>query len=154
MNPLLQSWLEELRAGGLRLSGEARADANENLWPMALPSSERIDGPDLVAFLYAALDVRRELASSHPAPVTFYAWHDEMAGQLRLSTVCSPRDALPFNAPLLLVEHPIAIVNEFLGSHYRDGIPLDELEVIDPRQLGELPEPDSRQLRVWAIALR
>jgi hypothetical protein len=77
-----------------------------------------------------------------------------MAGQLRLSTVCSPRDALPFNAPLLFVEDPIAIVNEFLGSHYRDGIPLDELQVIDLRQLGEPPKPDSRQLRVWAMDLR
>lgn len=152
MNPLLQTWLTELRADGLFVSGEPGAGANQNLWCISLPSNEQIPAGDVLAFLRSALDIRRELVFARSlAPVTFYAWHDEMAGQLRFSTACCSRDALPFAAAVQLVDEPDELVGAFLRSPYRDGIPWTEMEEAPPD--GNEVTAHTKCLKVWAVAL-
>lgn len=100
------------------------------------------------------MDIRRELAEAQPVrPVTFYAWHDEMAGQLRFSTACCVISALPFGAKVRIVQDPQEIVTAFVRSPYRDGIPLSELKIVpdDPSTASALD--DTPILCVWAVAL-
>ena len=153
MNLLLQSWLEELRADGLHLSGD-HGGANQNLWSISLPSGEQITADDVLAFLQSAVDIRRELAASQALrPVTFYAWHDEMAGQLRFSTACCTRAELPFRATILLVDAPNEIVGAFMRSPFRDGIPWDALHETPPEGADAERTNDTPSLRVWAVDL-
>jgi hypothetical protein len=143
-----------LRADGLFVSEEPGAGANQNLWCISLPSTEPVTAGEVLAFLRSALDIRRELvAAQSVAPVTFYAWHDEMAGQLRFSTARCTRDALPFAAKVQLVDEPDEIVGAFFRSSYRDGIPWTELEEV-PFE-GEVVSASAGALclSVWAVAL-
>lgn len=153
MNPLFQSWLDELRADGLQLSGD-HGGANHNLWSISLPVGEPITGSDVLAFLQAAVDIRRDLAASQALrPVTFYAWHDDMAGQLRFSTACRTRSELPFSTAILLVDAPNEIVGAFIRSPVRDGIPWDALRETPPERVDAGQTCDAPSLRVWAVDL-
>lgn len=155
MNRLLQSWLDELRADGLHLSEEAGSGARENLGCVSLPSLEQVGVGELVTFLQSALEVRRELAAAQPfGPVTFYAWHDEMAGQLRFSTACCPSSALPFSAKVLLVHDPHLIVAAFVQSPFREGIPWNELGEVASEKTADAPRlGETLGLSVWAVEL-
>jgi hypothetical protein len=107
-----------------------------------------------VSFLHSAVNIRRELAAAQPfRPVTFYAWHDEMAWQLRFSTACCAGGALPFRAKVMLVHDPREIVAAFVWSPYRNGIPWSELEVVpgDPSVAPALD--DKPTLSVWSVTL-
>jgi len=151
VKPLLQEWLDELRADGLKLSTEPGAGANQNLWCVSLPSTEAIAVRDVLEFLQSAMAVRRELASVQPVrPVAFYAWHDEMAGQLRFSTACCTRNTLPFRAKVRLVDDPVEIVTAFLQSPYRDGVPWNELEDSNGNGVADAPAEEV-DLKVWAV---
>lgn len=109
---------------------------------------------DLLAFLQSAIAIRRDQALSQPVrPVTFYAWHDEMAGQLRFSTACCTRDTLPFGAQVTLVETPSEMVAAFLRSPYRDGISWNELEECTQEEAEPASVRDAFMLRVWAVDL-
>ena len=85
--------------------------------------------------------------------MTFYAWHDEMAGQLRFSTACCASSALPFRAKVQLVHDPRQIVNAFVTSPYRDGIPLCELEVESEDHSAASSLDDTPALSVWSVTL-
>ena len=151
MRSLLRGWLDELRADGLHLSQESGDGAVQNLWCMSLPTSEPVTASDLLAFLESAMVIRRELAQSQPVrPVTFYAWHDEMVGQLRFSTACCTRTTLPFRAEVRVVDEPDEIIAAWISSPYRDGIPCTELEEVNPEADGPLPEASPRCVTVWA----
>lgn len=150
MEALLQSWLDELRSDGLHLAAEDFAGANENLWCISVSADQPIAGADLLAFLRDAVVIRRDVAARQRVrPVTFYAWHDEMAGQLRFSTARCTRDTLPFHAKVVLVDDPSAIVAAFARSVYRVGIPLNELQDSTLAPARNTPFT----LEVWAVEL-
>jgi len=153
MKPLFRTWLEELRADGLHLSPEPGDGANQNLWCISLPSSEPVTTAELVEFLRASMAVRAELVALQSVrPVSFYAWLDEMAGQLRFSTACCTRNTLPFGARPALLDDPNELAEAFARSPYRDGIPWSELRegrreaFADDRSV-----LDAGELKVWAL---
>ncbi|MFJ9605162.1 hypothetical protein ACIRS1_02245 [Kitasatospora sp. NPDC101176] len=53
-------------------------------------------------------------------PGVVYAWHDDQAGQLRMSFVSGTRADLPFGARLLFVERALDVVADFLADGFRD----------------------------------
>jgi hypothetical protein len=151
VKPLFQEWLDELRADGLKLSAEFGAGASQNLWSVSLPSTEAIAVQDVLEFLKSAMAIRRELASLQSVrPVAFYAWHDEMAGQLRFSTACCTRERLPFRAKVQLVDDPLEVVTAFLQSPYRDEIPWNEFENSTRKDPTDASS-DKVDLKVWAV---
>jgi hypothetical protein len=157
MQAELQQWLAELRNQGVALPNDALGGANENLFCLSLPHGCPVSASDLVAFVVEAVAIRQELvAPLATGPVTFYAWHDEMAGQLRFSTARCTAPSLPFGGPIVLVDHPREIVDEFLASPYRDGIPCSELVECESAEIDadelDTAEP-SEPLKVWAHAL-
>jgi hypothetical protein len=148
------SWLDELRDAGLHLRDEPGAGAHENLWCISSASDAPINARDLVALLHAALGVRREqVCALAVTPVTFYAWHDDMAGQLRLSTACCTPDTLPFGCAVVLVDHPGEIVAEVLQSPQRGGTPRTDLHDsntwLEPGERTATSPP----LKVWGVEL-
>ena len=152
---LLQEWLSKIRREQLVLSEVPGAGANENLWCVAIPSTANVDVDELVTFLRSASAVRRDIVHEQNAhPVSFYAWHDDMAGQLRFSTARCTTSALPFGCPIELVDDPEPVVREFLQSGLRDGIPWRELKA-DLRDAAGGPDDSghSPALKVWAIQL-
>lgn len=153
MKSLIRTWLDEIRANGLSLSEKPGSGANQNLWCASLPSSIPITAAELVEFLREAMAVRGELVTLQTVrPVCSYAWHDEMAGQLRLSTACCTRETLPFSSELTLLDDPTEIADGFAHSPYRDGIPSHELrEVALDDGDDDLPGLGARKLKVWAI---
>ena len=152
---LLEAWLEELRVDGLHLTEESAAGARQNLWCMSLPSSEPLTEADLLAFLRSAMVIRRELAHSQSVrPVTFYAWHDEMAGQLRISTACCTKTALPFGTVVRLIDEPDEIIASFLSSPYRDGIPWSDIKESLAGDDEPPPSAEPLNLAVWAVEWR
>lgn len=151
MKPLFQEWLDELRADGLKLSAEPGAGASQNLWCVSLPSTEAITVQDLLEFLESAMAIRRELVSSQSVrPVAFYAWHDEIAGQLRFSTASCTRETLPFRTKVRLVDDPREVVTALLQSRYRDGIPWNEFENSN-RTESTGASSGKVELDVWAV---
>lgn len=149
----LQSWLDELQADGIFLSDEPAAGARENLWCISLPTELGLEVSEWVDFLQRAVEIRRTLAELQPVrPVTFYVWHDEVAGQLRFSTAHCTRNNLPFGAGTALVEHPEEIIREFVDSPYVNGIPWTELKEISLDELDERPTGGAA-FPVWAVEL-
>lgn len=57
----------------------------------------------------------------------FYAWFDEMAGQLRFNFISSDHDNLPFTANLRRVTLE-KIIKDFLSSMFQGGIPAEDFE--------------------------
>ena len=156
MNAELEQWLSELRSDGVEFPDDTVGGANANMWSISVPLAGTVREDDLTAFVLAAAAIRQELVAAHgAAPVTFYAWHDEIAGQLRFSTArCAP-ESLPFAAPVGLVEHPAEIVQCFLRSQYRDGIPLTTLDARpdDEWEPAATASLALETVKVWALQL-
>lgn len=113
----MQSWIESLIAHPLVFGQDADADAIENM--VGIGRGE-LDSPvaeeEVVRFLDAAIEVRRGQVGQGVRPVTFYAWHDEQAMQLRFSVVrCTPV-TLPFGARVEIVPDVRSIVRAFLAG--------------------------------------
>jgi hypothetical protein len=118
-----------------------------------LPSSDPVTASELVEFLRAAMAIRGELVALQSVrPVSFYAWYDEMAGQLRFSTACCTKNTLPFGATLALLDDPNEIAEAIAQSSYRDGIPWNELREEPFDADDDHPSVlDAGDLRVWAV---
>ena len=88
----------------------------ENMRAIAI--SGGCDPKDVLDFLTTAADIwlaRAALAGI--APATFYAWYDDMTGQLRMSLVPGAAvDAAPFSGNIDLLPSPHAIVRAALST--------------------------------------
>jgi hypothetical protein len=141
MDLSLNRILSELRTD---VPSTTRDAGLENMREVVL--SQGCDPKDVVDFLNAAADIwlgRAALVGS--APATFYAWYDEMAGQLRVSLVPGTTDALPFSGPIELVSSPQAVVSAALATLTPGLIPGSELADVE----WEKPRAYEGSLPVW-----
>ncbi|MEM6791924.1 MAG: hypothetical protein AAF715_30675 [Myxococcota bacterium] len=127
------TWLTKVRYAPLRFEGEPGTIANENMLMFSMSSEEarQTTTHDLVGFLENSF---REYALKASAAAArsfwFYAWHDEMAGQLRISAAQAARaEELPFGCQLKITDKANRIAESLLRSDYLGGIPLSELTV-------------------------
>jgi hypothetical protein len=151
MNSAFEHMLRAIRAEQLVFSDEPGSGAIENMRVISLPNATADASADLQALLHSVVDHYRSTLECTDFPVTFYAWHDEMAGQLRFSVARSSPERLPFGAIVDLVADADVVIAEFLNSPYRDGIPWDHLTEASADQLDE---PLQYHLKVWAVSLR
>jgi hypothetical protein len=156
MNKLLD---ESLSALALDVPGwdDGYDGANQNMVMVAIPTDVEITPEELVGFAYRARDIRREqVRRDSRAPVTFYMWTDEQAGQLRFSVCRRAPRKLPFGCTVDLVPDPESVVRAYLESPYRDGIPLSELTEVSSDESEDpfdAEDDDSFRLTVWADIL-
>ncbi|MFF4775509.1 hypothetical protein [Microtetraspora fusca] len=100
--------------------GRAETEAN-TLW-IGLPDGGFDAGAVRAALIHVGAGLRERFGSREgpPAfPLTFYAWHDEQAGQLRMSMRSAPPDGLPFGAR----HRPVCEPDEVLASALADTSP-------------------------------
>lgn len=105
----------------------------------------------VAAFEETAAGLRHHVAGlGHRGTVTFYVWHDAVAGQLRCSAgTCKPSD-LPFDAAYQLTDDLRGIVVEFLEDRAPGSIAWGELE---PVPYPEDTDPETQALLVWVFDL-
>ena len=122
--------LNEICSGKISIGA---TEAQDNTWSVSL-SAEQVTStsPDEVAmFLDQVKAAYASVATDDQrvVPLRFYAWFDEMAGQLRFSI--SSLDPLPFGAVIRFVSNAHEIASQFLTSDYLSGIPWSELQEVD-----------------------
>jgi len=129
--PVLRLWFEEIRAKPLVTEGTASELGPRNLSAFALSSAERtsLRSGDIERFLLAVTEVWREAIGSSRGAWVAYAWHDEMAGQLRISACpASNASQLPF----------VCAIKEFSIRELVDAF-LGEIDFVPYGQLQPLP---------------
>jgi hypothetical protein len=103
----LQTWLDELNEEvSLINSADLNHEANEHLITFGVSESElAVWGKESVNnFILGCRDVHASKTKS--VPMQFYCWFDELDSQLRISTVSSMHNKLPFKCKLNICELP------------------------------------------------
>ena len=120
-------------------------EVKENTWSVRRDVSDPATTHAVVAALREVSEAWLDSARPH-VPTTFYAWYDEMAGQLRLSLTSSTADDLPFGRDPAR-RSPIHRGRVACGSApgtilWEDLEPADEEIAFN--------EPEASPLAVWA----
>lgn len=113
-------WLAEVAADEVVVRpDDVAAEARGNLWTFGLDAGQRaaVTPAEAEAFVRAVAVARSVwLAARRVGPMRLYCWHDEMAGQLRLSLVTASGAALPFSCQIDPAAELSAVVRSFLGA--------------------------------------
>ena len=123
MNTPLKNWVTEFREE-FRYVGFCENQPNENLHSYSLSDEElvRTASKEFTEFIDAHFEI---VSNRVKEDATFYAWHDDMAGQFRFSVISGHLNELPFSCD---IEHAslLEIVDLFkdLNAHRFDGKPL------------------------------
>jgi len=124
MNPFWSDLLQEISSNTLNISGDEIREARANTWGVSLPEDFDASSADVSEFLEAVRDCKLR----DDSPLLFYAWVDELAGQLRLSS-SSTADirSLSFRCPID-TRVTLSEIAQMLVEIRRGGIELSELE--------------------------
>ncbi|MCG6157164.1 hypothetical protein [Rubinisphaera margarita] len=144
MNPFWSDLLQEISSDTLNISGDEIREARANTWGISLPGDFDTSSADVFEFLEAVRDCKRR----DDSPLLFYAWFDELAGQLRLSW-SSKTDimSLSFRCPIDTSVTLSEIAQTFVENR-RGRIELSELEEFTAGE--DIKTTDSRApLRVY-----
>lgn len=124
----------------LAITVDKRFNNNEirkNMWILSLDLAviDKISIQDFINFVSKFLAKKRQEITQKDitSPVVFYMWFDAMAAQLRFNIISNVdrKISLPFGCTVEVVDSPEPIIEDFLTSHYHDGIPWGELEEVD-----------------------
>ncbi|RAY12832.1 hypothetical protein DPM19_22700 [Actinomadura craniellae] len=108
---------------------------------------------DLVPVAHALSTVGerlRERFADAPGPVTFYAWYDEQAGQLRCSVASAQPAELPFRGLFRPVDRPEEVLDRMAADRHPGFVIWDGL-----RNATEIPdEPVEYRFPVFAVQVK
>ncbi|MFE3448934.1 hypothetical protein ACFXJ8_08335 [Nonomuraea sp. NPDC059194] len=104
-------------------AGADASAAEDTVW-IDIPAGG-VDAGAVGEALTEAGEVLRVRFASSGSPLTFYAWHDEQAGQLRLSMSRACPDALPFGGSYRPDTEPTAVA-ESISADVLPGVVLWE----------------------------
>lgn len=96
---------------------------------------------EVEAVALALVDVGAALKARFGAvtgPLTFYAWHDKQAGQLRCSMGSAAFDQLPFRGQFRPVTDPTALLASLAADANPGLVAWDELAEIGPVQKSDV----------------
>jgi hypothetical protein len=128
-------------------------DANTS-W-LGAPPHERmgLSADEVVSAFEETAELLRDQITvhGHQGPVTFYVWHDEVAGQLRCSTRSCSQDGLAFDGGYRLTSDLRAIVVDFLEDRAAASIGWGEFQ---PITAPDEPAADPPEFPVWVCDLR
>ncbi|MFI9359546.1 hypothetical protein ACIG5E_00555 [Kitasatospora sp. NPDC053057] len=147
---MLLTWIAELADEPLALEPDDRpVEWETNTWWLAAEDEDRraLTVAEVVAaFERTAARLRERVRGlDHAGPATFYAWHDEQAGQLRCSTASVGPGELPFGGAYRPVEDLGPIVADYLAD--------DEPAVVQPSDVNPGEEPELPPFPVWVRAV-
>ena len=124
-----QQWLSEIESEfQVTCTSEINVEANENMYCFGLSEKAILEwGRDSIQeFLKELCSLYGKKAEGKS--MVFYAWVDEMAGQLRVSAVSNSHGHLPFSAQLQNVEL-IELVNNVSLSCKGVGTKVEAISV-------------------------
>lgn len=132
---LLQTWRARVAALQLVDAGErdATAIANMEVFSIAAAQDSNVSALAVADFVREAHRAYSLAASRIGRAGWFYAWHDEMAGQLRTSAawIASQHD-LPFRGRITLFHDPESLATAALSSEIARGIRWSQLVEASP----------------------
>lgn len=151
---LLKTWAATLTALELVDAGDrdATARANMEVFSIAAVQDAGVAAPVVADFVRNAHRAYSLAATRIGRSGWFYAWHDELAGQLRTSACwIASQHELPFRGPITLVDDPESLATALLSSQIAHGIPWSEL--IEPPPNDSMVEPAPPATLVYARPL-
>lgn len=155
---VLRAWHTEISTLAIVNTGERNSTARENMLAFSIADAQDagVDAAQLTAFVRDTHRAYSLAAAKVGLHGWFYAWHDEQAGQLRMSAApIASASELPFGRNVMVVDDPSIIATDALANEYAHGIPFSELS--DASEAGDLadnaPEPSLEPLRVYARPL-
>ena len=125
--------------------GELQTESEYEEWCISDPEAVSNSPQDWCVFLTTAFEIR---SARWGTDLTSYAWHDEMASQLRFNTGPYSPETLPFGRSVRLVDSPLEIIQSWMGTS--SHIPWEDLE-IEEEELSSSEVLTRDQLTVWAV---
>lgn len=128
MHDTLQTWLAELQVDlSVTHLPDLHAEAMGNIviFGVSAQSLASWGQDDIAEFLQGCRRVYED--HNDGAPMVFYAWYDQQAGQLRMSAVSQSHGRLPFRCALNVVELEVlvaALLREDSGLYSRGALDL------------------------------
>jgi len=155
-----RDWLMEVDSEDLTVDATENGlnrEARSNQWGFSFVQEQiqTLSLREVTDFLDALVESYNHRLSQpeyQPAMI-FYCWFDPQASSLRFSLVSASHNALPFGAPIELLDGSQAIVQDFLDFPYHDGIPLSEMTLDPSEMLIDSVEVKPGPLQVWAKKL-
>jgi hypothetical protein len=86
-------------------------------------------------------------------PVTFYAWYDEQAGQLRCSVASVEPDDLPFGGWFRPVDSPMPVLALMAADAQPGVVPWADLSEVSAEEAASLDEQVEYSFPVFAVKL-
>ena len=74
-----------------------------------------------------------------------------MNKQLRFNFINSNHDKLPFRCKLIFVDSEKEIIDDFLNSNYLEGIPWNELKVVDKVEWENIAAEEEENLKTFTL---
>lgn len=113
--------------------GSSEADLQEeietNMWRISLSPDliNQITTDDFNEFLNKVIQNRKDQieSSSSNLGMYLYLWFDIMANQLRFNLISDINKKLPFSCEIQILNNPREILDDFLGSPFHNGLPIE-----------------------------
>jgi hypothetical protein len=128
MHSTLSQWLKELEVEiKLVHSKDINEEANSNLVGFGINGSlfQEWGNDSIETFLRKCAELYN--SKNDKAPMIFYSWFDEMAGQIRISAVSESHGKLPFRCNIAIVE--LSKMIEHISAEISDVAELNTLKV-------------------------
>ncbi|GIO97188.1 hypothetical protein J14TS5_22740 [Paenibacillus lautus] len=114
--------------------GSSEADLQEeietNMWRISISPEliNQITTDDFNEFINKVIQNRKDQieSSSSNLGMYFYLWFDIMASQLRFNLISDINKKLPFSCEIQILNNPREILDDFLGSPFHNGLPIEE----------------------------
>ena len=155
---VLLTWIAEVADEPLVLEpADRRVEWETNTWSLSAEADDRrsLSVHEVVAaFESTAAVLRARIRHMRfSGLVTFYVWHDEMAGQLRCSTGSVPPSELPFAGSYVPSEDLGLVVEGFLADGSPGVIALSGLDVVQGPTERTGTDTEVTPLHVWVSSI-
>jgi hypothetical protein len=109
---------------------DLKTEISINMWGIGILREivETVSVSDFIVFFEKVLANRQQQlnTSSSNHGMSFYAWVDHQAGQLRFNLISDLHSRLPFGSDIEMTNRLEPIIEEFLSSPFLEGTPVDD----------------------------
>ena len=133
----LQTWLRDVAADEICVDPtRPNAEAQANLWTFGPAAGASLsDWREFVGEVVLAREHRLRVRGMSEREMRLYCWHDQQAGQLRLSLISASPGRLPFGSPVAAAELD-DVLRSWLGLVQTPLVPVQVWSVELPRPAG------------------
>ena len=109
---------------------DLQKEIDTNMWRISISEdiAKQITYYDLIEFLSKVIKNRQDQIDNNTNinhGMFFYLWFDLMASQLRFNLISDVNEKLPFSCKIRILNDPKEIIDDFLGSPFHNGLPIE-----------------------------